>query len=486
MPFDLSDNLLLLATCIGLYISYYTIKNTLQDVKDATRVPEPVPNQPKPRQLDPNAEDNIDAKTLRTLSRSPNVEVRNAAIKIFIARAAKLKTRIPLLRDLRSLNHERRENAINGLWLLIYGVDLNDVVGNGRRQQELQNGETYENIVRALVNLLPEHKRVLKGKMTGRWALEVPPSPIRPIRRPAHEFSLLIMLTFLMASAQNIFDNDGNRRDPVGVALEAGLVTEWLVGYPFPCSLPEYERGNFKKSDVVSLFENVAYANDDNLMSGVMGMITRSPRGMKELRKAGLTTSTFKEDVKSLRRRRSYERQDDETDIMMVGGEDTAGALSRWRAVDATGNGPRPRSLERSHEEDRLRRRHREAVVVADRGEPLSRENILQRADSEAGIMHGGFLGGGDEDEERESLMSFSEDNSMPSLEEPIDRSLNESPQSYRSRISARRRSQNHSSRGETIPNNLGNPQGPERRASFEEGWDFQHDGTTGGYDVPD
>jgi hypothetical protein len=42
---------------------------------------------------------------------------------------------------------------------------------------------------------------------------------------------------------------------------------------------------------------------------------------------------------------------------------------------------------ERSAEEDNMRRRHREAIVVAERGTPLTRENILQRQNSRVGLM---------------------------------------------------------------------------------------------------
>jgi hypothetical protein len=42
---------------------------------------------------------------------------------------------------------------------------------------------------------------------------------------------------------------------------------------------------------------------------------------------------------------------------------------------------------ERSAEEDNMRRRHREAIVVAERGTPVTRENILQRQNSRVGLM---------------------------------------------------------------------------------------------------
>ncbi|RMZ79457.1 hypothetical protein DV738_g3409, partial [Chaetothyriales sp. CBS 135597] len=312
MRLELSDNILLLATCIGLYISFRAVFHQLSAIKEETRISQPWPTSPRPRELDPNAEDQIDAETLHILSKSPNYELRNAAIKIFIDRAAQVEFRRLLLKDLRSLNSGKRQKAIKGLALLLYGVDLDDSERHKKRRLELgECKETYKSLVTALINLQSEHKRSPPQQQqqqpqtepTGQssdgpgWMAKIPPSPIRPLRRSPQEFELMIMLTYMLGNYKS------NVVDPLGTALQAGLVSKWLANYPFPCTLPEYSGANFKKSDVVSLFEAGAYDTDDTLMGGLISLLTRDPRGMKELRNAGLTTSTFREDVRTSIRR---------------------------------------------------------------------------------------------------------------------------------------------------------------------------------------
>ncbi|RMD40031.1 hypothetical protein DV735_g5109, partial [Chaetothyriales sp. CBS 134920] len=317
MRLELSDSILLVATCIGLYVSFQKVIDQLWDIQAETIILESSsPSLPRPRELDPNAEDQIDAETLHILSKSPNYELRNAAIKIFIDRAAQLEYRKLLLKDLRSLNPEKRQKAIKGLALLLYGVDLDDSERHRKRRLELgQCKETYQSLVTALINLQSEHKKsALPSQQQMRqqvappgpgWMATVPPSPIRPVRRSPQEFELMIMLTYMLGNYKT------NPVDPIGAALEAGLVTNWLANYPFPCALPDYAGANFKKSDVVSLFEVSAYEQDDTLMSGLIALLTKDPRAMKELRNAGLTTSTFKEDVRSSMRRRNWDSVED-------------------------------------------------------------------------------------------------------------------------------------------------------------------------------
>ncbi|RMZ89031.1 hypothetical protein DV736_g3742, partial [Chaetothyriales sp. CBS 134916] len=435
MRLELSDNLLLFATCIGLYVSYRTVFHQLYAIKKEARTPKPPPSSPRPRELDPNAEDQIDAETLHTLSKSPNYELRNAAIKIFIDRAARSESRKLLLKDLRSVNSEKRHKAIKGLSLLLYVVDLNHSDRHQKRMHELeQSKETYQSLVTALINVQSEQNRPQReqAQSGARWMTKVPPSPILPLRRSPEEFELMRMLIYTLVNYK------GNPIDPIGTALQAGLVSQWLANYPFPCALPGYSVANFKKSDVVTLCERGIYEMDDTLMSGLIRLLIKDRRAMKELQNAGLTTKTFKDDVRPCMRRRNWNLVDDMMIEVPMNVDEGPIGLERFRTVDTGANGPRIRSVERSHEENRLRRRHREAIVVADRDEPLSRENILQRQDSEMGVSPIGVLGELEGDDRR-SQASTSSDESMPQLEDipagSINRHLNESPHSFRQRV---------------------------------------------------
>lgn len=62
---------------------------------------------------------------------------------------------------------------------------------------------------------------------------------------------------------------------------------------------------------------------------------------------------------------------DDDSDVWMVDGEDTAGSTRRLSS------GRRLR--EGTAEDQALRRRRREAMVLSDGGRPLGRDDIIQR-----------------------------------------------------------------------------------------------------------
>ena len=188
-------------------------------------------------------------------------------------------------------------------------------------------------------------------------------------------------------------------------ALQAGVVTKWLANYPFPCTLPENVDFNYKRSDVCRLFERVAWMSDDPVMADVIFSVTQSPTGRKQLRQVGLSASSVRENVNvGLRERDSWnwgssgwadgngdDDDDGDNDVRMVNGEDTAGPvpvpdnMTLWdepMGRPTTRAGARMRSGERSQEEEHLRRRHREAIVVAERGAPFRRENIILQSEN--------------------------------------------------------------------------------------------------------
>ena len=99
---------------------------------------------------------------------------------------------------------------------------------------------------------------------------------------------------------------------------------------------------------------------EDTLMCEILSMIDDAPEGRKELRKHRLVGSAI------------GETDDEEGDTLMIGGEDTAGL-----SIGSAARGRRIR--EESIEEQALRRRRREAMVLSEGGRPLGRDDIIQR-----------------------------------------------------------------------------------------------------------
>lgn len=143
-------------------------------------------------------------------------------------------------------------------------------------------------------------------------------------------------------------------QENVEAALEAGIVSRWLSKYPFPCALTEPSR----KQDVVMLMKT--WWSDDAVMSSIFSTISSHPDGAKQLRKYGLMGSMIEEN--------DHDDEGWDSDVWMVDGEDTAGS----RPVSSR------RVREGTAEEQAVRRRRREAMVLSDGGRPLGNDDIIQ------------------------------------------------------------------------------------------------------------
>lgn len=388
-----SNRFLIAVLVVGLGAAYFSIPATLQQVKDAARAPPPEPRPPTKR-LQKDSENSLKIDTLRTLADGYSYELRTSAIKIVASRTVRCRAKGLLLRDLASKDYSRRDHAINGLWMLLYHPSLSET----KVSSEFEDHTTIKAIVRALINVLPLHNVSSNSKGKDREeSNRLPPSPVRPLHRPAHELSLLIMLNNVL-QAMNRRSTRSTVSAAVYSALKSGLVTRWLANYPFPCTLPENSGLNFKRSDVSRLFDRMAWMTDDPVMADIILEVMQYPLGRKQMRDVGLSASSYKENVDrhvwdSGWGESNWADADENNDVRMIHGEDTAGVAPRdyitvWEETIRPTR-PRPRavvrlrSAERSQEEEHLRRRHREAIVVAERGTPLRRENILQRENSQ-------------------------------------------------------------------------------------------------------
>ncbi|KIW92072.1 uncharacterized protein Z519_07056 [Cladophialophora bantiana CBS 173.52] len=407
MSFLSLNRFLLTALILGLGTTCFTVPVLLKQVKDAARAPPPDPPPPAKR-LQKDSENSLKLDTLRTLADGYSYDLRTSAIKIVASRTVRSRTRELLLRDLACNDHNRRENAINALHMLLTHPALNDSISG-----QFRDAKAITAVVRGLINVLPQHDIHVnqEGKKETAIAAEKktpPPSPIRPSRRPSQEAQLLEIFTNMLHSLSR---RDIHYIEVMNTALRAGLVTKWLANYPFPCALPENSEFNFKRCDVARLFDRTAWLSDDPLMGDVILEVMQYPPAKRQMREVGLSASSYKENMDMGRSDRDSWNAgwgssgwadgeadaDEDNDVRMVNGEDTAGLIPGNAAAPQdnitlwdeparstiTRAGARLRSAERSQEEEHLRRRHREAIVVAERGTPLSRENILQRENSE-------------------------------------------------------------------------------------------------------
>jgi hypothetical protein len=241
-------------------------------------------------------------------------------------------------------------------------------LNGGLFQQALQSSAEGANIV-GTVECDKHEDALLKSNV-------LPPSPVRPFRRPAQEKALLFILAKLL---------DINN---VETALSAGLVSRWLCRYPFPCNL-----ASSKPHDIVALLRPKAWWSDDPVMAELMRFITSVPSGLQELREFGLTKITHFHNY--WRGGDWYEEWPStrNEDIVMTGGEDTAGVLP---SASQSGQDQRPSSswsrrhpTPDSQSDGTQRRRRREAMVLSDGDGPLTESNILQRENSHAALVPG-------------------------------------------------------------------------------------------------
>ena len=365
----------------GVTAAWY-IPRFLNHIKDLTVVSTPQIQPEEPR-LQQDAEASIKTQTLGVLAAGPNYNLAAAAIKLAAARFVDDKgARRDLLRDLSSKEWHRRDRAINALHLLLTHPALKDL--NLRRY--FLDDDSFSAFVAALVHLLPEHEHV--AVKDGDF-----PSPIRPLYRPVQERSILELLLILLEDPNFYDDFCAVDAQP---AVNAGIITKWLAHYPFPCTLSQNRRLNFKSRDVCRLLEPDIWGSDDPKMAKLVAILVRLPSGARQLTDVGLRPRSHgrgnigsrewatrshptlsSPDSSPLPLGTAIDGTNDDNNVghhinefverMEPSEQDT---LARRRSAVTPG--------ERSRQ-----RRHRQAIVVAEAGMPLLPENILQRQPTE-------------------------------------------------------------------------------------------------------
>ncbi|EAU38682.1 predicted protein [Aspergillus terreus NIH2624] len=196
----------------------------------------------------------------------------------------------------------------------------------------LKDLPTFNALVDCLCNFLEEHVEETSTTV----------SPILPKTRPLGEKKALGALNIIL-------------QENIPAALEAGVISRWLSRYPFPCALATPSR----RQDVVILMKT--WWSDDAVMSSIFSTLSSHPEGTKQLRKYGLMGSMIEENDQD------EEEAEGDSDVWMADGDDTAGSRP------ASG-----RRFRGTAEEQAVRRRRREAMVLTDGGRPFARDDIIQ------------------------------------------------------------------------------------------------------------
>ncbi|EER28641.1 hypothetical protein CPC735_039050 [Coccidioides posadasii C735 delta SOWgp] len=281
-------------------------------------------------------------ESLLKLSESSSFDLRAAALKIIAERATKGPTRDLLLEDLSSRDPLLRRRALDALHFLI----LSRPLARSSASSRLRDLSTFKSLVGCLCYFLKEHTEKI-GTTS---------SPILPRTRPPGEEKALRVLLALLPES-------------VHTALEAGLVSQWLTRYPFPCTLQDDTR---KRN--VFLFMKT-WGSDDPLMSNIFNILATHHEGVRQLRRYGLMGARLEEDEldaydSSVERSRFsiLEGDDDWESVWVPDGADT-GATQAW--------GGR-RLQEGTTTDQELRRRRREVMVFSEGGRPLDQDNIIE------------------------------------------------------------------------------------------------------------
>ncbi|KAL2794077.1 hypothetical protein BJX66DRAFT_208188 [Aspergillus keveii] len=336
MASHMSDKLLWLCLGVSLFFAVRGIAADLHRVNELTEIKN---DDNDDKIISEGTEDALKLDTLLKLSNSTSYDLRSAALRIIAERSVKGDTRELLLEDLASRNPERRNKALAAMYFLVNNRALSRTSVCSR----LKDLPTYTALVDCLVNFLDEHDEKTSGTV----------SPILPQTRPLGEKKALSTLNILL-------------QENTPAALEAGVVSRWLAKYPFPCATTEPSR----RQDVVILMKT--WWSDDAVMSSIFATLSSHPDGAKQLRKHGLMGSMLEENDHDEVSDENDE-DDEESDVWMVDGDDTAGS-SRV---------PGRRPHNRNPEEQALRRRRREAMVLSDGRRPIGHDDIIQLPTSE-------------------------------------------------------------------------------------------------------
>lgn len=303
----------------------YLMHLMLTDFRDDAEIK---PTQPMTQYITQETEDALKHSTLETLLGHYNYAIRDTACKIVCDRAANDGSTLDLL--LWGITRPDYDERMKNLRALAFVTDHNTL-------HLLHTDKGYSALVRSLELCLPSERRPedkLNDKSYDEYYL----------RDMAEKLCLMFVSQLL------------HRYEVSNRLVEAGFVDKWLA-QQYWGDTPEEVTANFTQYMDVR----------ENRISDIVRQIIGSRRGREALVRTGLVTQATRDIIEGQgrhQRRMSY-------------------VLPIYVATDdGDENADRPvgvRHPEQSAEEQRLRHRHREAMVFNDGTRPLNSEDIIQR-----------------------------------------------------------------------------------------------------------
>ena len=330
------DERVVLAT-IGLatFATVSTMMTALTIIRDDNEIP---PAEPKTQYITQDTEDALQLDTLEKLLKHPNYSIREVATKILCDRAVNdPDTTTYLLYGITRPDYDERMQCLRALalltghtmgmccFVLILRPKLTATGLDGL--SKLNNEKAYSALVRSLELSLRDVKP--PDLSNNHWDEYF-------LRDMAERFCLMFTLELINKYGANSL-------------IKAKFVEKWLAKQNWGDDAQERRRRFKEYMDL-----------KNNRLVDIVNRIRHSKRGLRALERAGLID-------KESSRRRIRELPD----LIMEIEEE----VTREQPADQQ---PR-RTREHSAEERRLRRQHREAMVLNDGTRPLGREDIIER-----------------------------------------------------------------------------------------------------------
>jgi hypothetical protein len=313
----------------------YLMHAMLSDFRDDAEIK---PAQPKTQYITQETEDALKHSTLETLLGHYNYAIRDTACKIVCDRAANDGTTLDVL--LWGITRPDYDERMKNLRALAFVTDQTTL-------HLLHTDRAYQALVRSLELCIPSERKP-EDKLNDKYCDEY-------YLRDMAEKLCLMFISQLLHRYEVVLQLP-HRYEVSNRLVKAGFVEKWLA--------KQYWGDN--PEEVITNFTQYMDVRD-NRVSEIVKHIIGCGRVREALVRTGLITQSTKEIIEGQGRkdrRMSY-------------------VLPVYVATDESDeNADRPvgiRHPEQSAEEQRLRHRHREAMVFNDGTRPLNSEDIIQR-----------------------------------------------------------------------------------------------------------
>ncbi|KAH0499466.1 hypothetical protein TgHK011_006663 [Trichoderma gracile] len=324
LSFARDERVILVSIGLATFGLVSTMITALTMIRDDNEIP---PAEPKTQYITQDTEDSLQLDTLEKLLDHPNFSIKEIAVKILCDRAANDPEVITYIwYGITRPDYEERMDSLRTLAV------LTSQTGN-EGLARLHDEKAYSALVRCMELCMQSTELPVVTDI--HWDEYY-------LRDMGERFCLMFLTELINKYGATML-------------VKAKFVEKWLAKQAWG-DTPEERRRNFK--------DYMDYRN--NRITDIVNRIKHSRRGLRALEKAGLI------DKESSRR-----RMRELPDLLMEVEEEIA-------AGEHSGEQQSRRTREHSAEEQRLRRQHREAMVLNDGTRPLGREDIIERDASPA------------------------------------------------------------------------------------------------------